>query len=85
MIQQGRHATNDASIMCSNGGVGHGVGCGGFDGSNGGVDDNVAKGLQAVVKQYSTPLWLNQMVMVVVLVVVVVVMMVVVLVLMSDD
>ena len=41
--------------MCSNGGVGYGVGCGGFDGGSGGVDDNVAKGLQAVVKQYSTP------------------------------
>ena len=53
--KQGRHATNDASIMCSNGGVGHGVGCGGFDGSSDGVDDNVVKGRRAVVKQYSIP------------------------------
>ena len=43
--EQGRHATNDASIMCSNGGVGCGVGCGAFDSGSGGIDDIVAKGL----------------------------------------
>ena len=45
--KQGRHATNDASIMSSNNGVGSGVGNGinsGSGGGSGGVDEIVAKG-----------------------------------------
>ena len=40
--EQGGHATNDASVMCSNGAVGVGVGVGG-DGSGGGVGDRCAR------------------------------------------
>ena len=40
--EQGRHTTNDASIMCSNGGVtsgvGNGIGGGGCGGGGGGGD-----------------------------------------------
>ena len=38
--KQGRHATNDASIMCSNGGAGYGVGSG-YSGGRGGVSGGV--------------------------------------------
>ena len=34
-MKQGRHATNDASIMCNNGCVGCGVGGGGNSGDDG--------------------------------------------------
>ena len=46
LFKQGRHATNDASIMCSNSGAGYGGGS-----VSGGVDDIVAKGHQYVLKQ----------------------------------
>ena len=46
--KQGRHATNDASITCSNGGVGCGVSSG--DCGSGGVDDIAAYGPQRVFK-----------------------------------
>ena len=42
-MKQGRHATNDASMMCGNGGVGCGVSSGNSGGGSGGVDEIVAK------------------------------------------
>ena len=54
-------ATNDASIMCSNGGVGCGVGGGGIGGDIGGgvgsdddsvSDDIVARGANGICMQY---------------------------------
>ena len=65
--KQGRHATNDASIMCSNGCVGCGVGGGGINGDGGagcndggddsggddsGGDDIVAREPQGICVEY---------------------------------
>ena len=57
--KQGRHATNDASLMCENCGVGRGVGSDNSGGGSGGVDEIVAKGPKDVLKRYFPLQWLN--------------------------
>ena len=52
IIKQGRHATNDASLMCENCGVGCGVGSDDSGGGSGGVDEIVAEGPEDVLKRY---------------------------------
>ena len=55
-IEQGWHATNDASLISSNGGFGGGGSGSNNCGGESGGDDIVAKGPQGIWMQYY-PLW----------------------------